>query len=120
MKPWKLLIAIAISLPLCAVAAEPYTSTFTNNGSAITLKQNFLWGKECILDRGQHDLAPGQSSKITIKAGCKFAGIKYDVYKNDQIIGTVAHNFREGKFSVEVASECKGDACNFSGMPPSS
>jgi hypothetical protein len=118
-KPWKLLIALAIAIPACAIAAEPYSSTFTNSGSSYTLKQNFLWGKECIINRGQHDLAPGQSTTLTIKAGCKWAGIRYDVYKNDQIIGTVAHNFREGKFSVEVASECNGAACGFTGMPPS-
>jgi hypothetical protein len=117
-KAWKLLIALAITLPVGAIAAEPFTSTFTNTGG-YTLKQNFLWGKECIINRGQHDLAPGESTTLAIKPGCKWAGIKYDVYKNDRVIGTVAHNFREGKFSVEVATECQGSACGFTGMPPS-
>jgi hypothetical protein len=116
-KTWKLLIALAITLPACAMA-DDFTSTMLNNSSDLTLKQNFLWGKECMLNSPEKEMVPGGSSNMHVKPGCKFAGIRYDVYKNNTKITTasVAHTFNEGKFSVGVSTECVGP-CHFTGVP---
>jgi hypothetical protein len=63
-------------------------------------------------------LAPGETTVLEIKNNCEWAGVKYKMMKNKEIVGYVAHSFRDKNFSLEISQACKGDTCNLTGLPP--
>jgi hypothetical protein len=119
------LLVLVIALPVCSLAADFYSSTFTNQskqydpqGNGYILQHAATWGNDCLLNEGKRRLKPGESSLLKIKKTCEWAGVKYKILNKHDTIGFVSHSYRNKKFTVEVSSACIKDTCTFTGMPP--
>lgn len=123
-----LFVSSAILAPvlLAAAAEDNYSSTLnnksnTNGKEAFYLVKDQSWAEgDCIMEKGKDRINPGESSNLKIKKGCTWGVMKYKILsvKDNKFMGNLAHSFHDGKFSIELTSQCNEKECNFYDLNP--
>lgn len=127
-----LLLILILVLPTYLMAADDsYFSQLSNESNKphlvpYKLIKTRIWPESgCVIDSGPQILNPGDNAhfQVSKKKGCDQAGIGYSLYKssdkdNKNLLGYVAHRFRDGRFSLQVSIFCEGDKCVFRDLNP--
>jgi hypothetical protein len=119
--------SLLISTLSCAsiAMADDVSSKLTNqskqNGSEgyYLVQEKVISEDECVKVEGNKRLNPGDSARLKIKDDdCKWGVVQYKIFtvSGDKEVGKLGHSFRDGNFSVEIVSECKGSDCSFTGL----
>lgn len=122
---WLASLMILSIVPTTLLAADSYTSILKNKSdpkNGYYLVQTLIYGEKCIQtpQKGVNKIIPGESTLLKMKKDCTWGGVRYKIYtvSNNKNVGTLSHNFRDGKFNIEIAVDCHGTECNFYDLNP--